>query len=276
MLQPLTYFIKIADERSFTRAAKALFVSQPALSKQMKKLEEELGFSLFNRSVRGVELTMKGKAFYEDVKPLFSKINQTVDRYKKYDEIRLGSTPILSTYFLPGFYKQLHYSNVHVTAIREDSLDLVPLLTSHEIDAALVQNTPMIDGMYSTFLLSEPFVAAVPVSLSLANKHELTLEECFRYTQILPPTGYLSEQVRGILAERMVESEVLETHYLGMGGLVSLGIGIAYLPKMMADTIEQKGVTFLPLKGEPLQREIYLHANRPDLLRLLSEFFTRD
>jgi DNA-binding transcriptional LysR family regulator len=151
MLHQLTLFIKIAEERSFTRAAKALFVSQPALSKQMKKLEEEFGFPLFNRSVKGVELTPKGKAFYEDIRPLFSQINQTVDRYKKFDQIRFGSTPILSTYFLPGFYKQLQYSNVHVTAIREDSLDLVPLLKAHEIDAAVVQNTPVIEGMYSNF-----------------------------------------------------------------------------------------------------------------------------
>ena len=274
MLHQLTCFIRIAEERSFTRAAKALFVSQPALSKQMKKLEEELGFSLFNRSVKGVELTTKGKSFYEDVRPLFSQINQTVDRYKKFDQIRFGSTPILSTYFLPGFYKQLQYSNVHVTAIREDSLDLVPLLKAHEIDAAVVQNTPSIEGMYSTFLFSEPFVAAVPVSLSLADKNELTLEECFRYTQIIPPTGYLSEQVRGILSDYLIKGDVLETHYLGMGGLVSLGIGIAYLPKMMADAIEHKGVTFLPLKGEPLQREMYLHTSSPDLLKLLSHSFT--
>ncbi|PFG12387.1 LysR family transcriptional regulator [Bacillus sp. es.036] len=274
MLHQLTVFLKIAEERSFTRAAKALFVSQPALSKQMKKLEEELGFPLFNRSVKGVELTPKGKAFYEDIRPLFSQINQTVDRYKTFDQIRFGSTPILSTYFLPGFYKQLQYSNVYVTAIHEDSLDLVPLLKAHEIDAAVVQNTPVIEGMYSTFLFSEPFVAAVPVSLSLAVKKEVTLEECFNYTQIIPPTGYLSEQVRRILNDHFIEADVLETHYLGMGGLVSLGIGIAYLPKMMADAIEQKGVTFLPIKGEPLQREMYLHTSSPDLLKLLSQSFT--
>ncbi|MBF0707860.1 LysR family transcriptional regulator [Alkalihalobacillus hwajinpoensis] len=273
MLPKLTYFIKIADERSFTRAAKALFVSQPALSKQMKNLEEELGFTLFNRSVKGVELTTKGQAFYEDIKPLFTQINQTVDRYKKFDQIRFGSTPILSTYFLPGYYEQLQYSNVHVTAIREDSLDLVPQLTSHEIDAAIVQNTPVIEGMYSTFLFSEPFVAAVPASLSLAKKKEVTLVECFRYTQIIPPTGYLSERVRGILNDHLFEGDVLETHYLGMGGLVALGIGIAYLPKMMADSIEQKGVVFLPIKGEPLGREMYLHTNSHALLSLLSASF---
>lgn len=274
MLHQLTYFIKIAEERSFTSAAKALFVSQPALSKQMKKLEEEIGFSLFNRSVKGVELTTKGKAFYEDIRPLFSQINQTVDRYKKFDQIRFGSTPMLSTYFLPGFYKKLQYSNVNVTAIREDSLDLIPLLKAHEIDAALVQNTPAIQGMYSTFLFSEPFVAAIPTSITLEGKKEITLDECFSYTQIIPPTGYLSEQVRGLLSDDLFEGDVLETHYLGMGGLVSLGIGIAYLPKMMADAIEQKGVTFLPLKGEPLHREMYLHTNSPDLLKLLSQSLT--
>ncbi|MFP3470807.1 LysR family transcriptional regulator substrate-binding protein, partial [Micrococcus sp. SIMBA_144] len=142
------------------------------------------------------------------------------------------------TYFLPEFYKQLQYSNVNVTAIREDSLDLIPLLKAHEIDAALVQNTPKIEGMYSTFLFSGPFVAAIPTSITLKGKKEITLDECFSYTQIIPPTGYLSEQVRGLLSDHLFEGDVLETHYLGMGGLVSLGIGIAYLPKMMADAID--------------------------------------
>ena len=271
MLHKLKYFIEIADQRSFTSAARTFFVSQPALSKQMKKLEEELGFELFNRSVKGVELTQKGKSLYEDLKPLFAQIDKTIGRYQRFDQIRFGSTPILSTYFLPSFYKNLTYSNVHVVAIKEDSQELVPLLIAQELDAAIVQDVSSVDGLFSSHLFSENFVAAIPVSLSLASKKEVTMDECFEYTQIIPPAGGLSEQVKELMRQHHFKGDVLETHYLGMGGLVSLGVGIAYLPKMMADAIEQRGVTFLPIKDAPLKRHMYLYAQNLSVLELLSD-----
>ncbi|MGB8001277.1 MAG: LysR family transcriptional regulator, partial [Anaerobacillus sp.] len=269
MLHKLKYFIEIAEQRSFTSAARTFFVSQPALSKQMKRLEEELGFDLFNRSVKGVELSQKGKSLYEDLKPLFTQIDKTIGRYQRYDQIRFGSTPILSTYFLPSFYNSLTYSNVHIVAIKEDSQELVPLLLTQEIDAAIVQDVSSVDGLFSSFLFSENFVAAIPVSLALASKKEVTLAECFDYTQIIPPTGGLSEQVRALMQQHHFKGNVLETHYLGMGGLVSLGIGIAYLPKMMADAIEQRGVIFLPIKDAPLKREMYLYAQKSSVFEIL-------
>ncbi|WP_270181254.1 LysR family transcriptional regulator [Alkalihalobacillus sp. CinArs1] len=271
LLHKLKYFIEIADKRSFTKAAEACFVSQPALSKQMKFLEEELGFALFNRSIRGVELTRKGRSLYEDLSPLFSKIDQTVHHYKQFDHIRFGSTPLLSSYFLPSYYEKLQYTNLHVTVVQNDSRDLVPLLKAHDIDAAIVQDTPSIEGIYSTLLFQEPFVAAIPVSYALSSRKEVTMEECFAYKQILPPEGSLSEQVTNIMQEKGIGVDVLETHYLGMVGLVSIGIGIAYLPKMMADAIEHKGVTFVPIKSGVLERKMYLHAVSPSILKLLSD-----
>ena len=66
MLQKLNAFIEVAKQQSFTKAAEVLYISQPALSKQMRKLEDELGFSLFNRDSYGVELTEKGRGMVEE------------------------------------------------------------------------------------------------------------------------------------------------------------------------------------------------------------------
>ena len=271
LLHKLKYFIEIAEQRSFTSAARTFYVSQPALSKQVKLLEEELGFTLFNRSVRGVELTKKGRALFEDLKPLFHQIDKTVGLYKQFDHIRFGSTPMLSSYFLPGYYEELEYTNLDVTVVQEDSQDLIPLLKNQEIDAAIIQDIPSVEGLHSKLLFEENFVAAIPISYALASKDTITIEECFDYTQILPPAGSLSLNVRTMMKEQNVDRDVLETHYLGMVGLVSLGIGIAYLPSMMAKEIEHRGVVFIPIKGAPLKRKMYLYAVTSSVLEVLSE-----
>lgn len=273
VLQKLKYFIEVAEQRSLTKAAKALYISQPALSKQMKLLEQELGFPLFNRSVRGVEFTQKGLGLYQELAPLFSQIDRTIHQYMHQDKIRFGSTPFLSTYLLHELYDKLQHPNFHVTAIKDDSQDLLPLLESQEIDAAIIQDVPSYRNLYSKFLFRDDFKAAIPVSSPLASKMEVTLDECLSETQIIPPEGPLSSQVRKILQDKEFVGEIMEAHYHAMVGLVSLGIGIAYIPNIMVEQIEYKGVVFLPIKDTPFKREMYLYAVSPSILDFLAGKF---
>ncbi|UOQ44205.1 LysR family transcriptional regulator [Halobacillus salinarum] len=277
LLHKLKYFIEVTRQKSFTRAAESLYVSQPALSKQMKQLEEELGFLVFNRSVRGVELTEKGRALYTDLLPLFTKIDQTIHQYLHHDKIRFGSTPFLSSYFLHNYYDKLQYTNFHVTVIKDDSKDLLPLLQAREIDAAIIQGVPSSPQLYSTLLFQDDFLAAVPVSSPLAAYEEITLEQCMSETQIIPPAGPLAKQIQEYRRNRNFKGNILETHYHAMAGFVSLGIGVAYLPEIMVKQIEFKGVVFLPIKDKPLTRNMYLYAVTPSMLEfLLGKFHNND
>jgi DNA-binding transcriptional LysR family regulator len=275
MLQKLKYFIEVARQRSFTKAAKALYISQPALSKQMRLLEEELGFSIFNRSVKGVELTERGKGLYEDLDPLFTQIQHTIDHYVDYDQIRFGSTPFLSSYYLHKYYDNLQRANFVVTAIKDDNQDLIPLLKKREIDAAIIQDLPSVENLYSKFLFKDEFVAAVSVTSPLASKEEVRIEECLTETQIIPSQGSLSEQIHAIMHAQNFEGDIVETHYHAMVGLVSLGVGVAYLPSIMVQQIEYKGVVFLPVRDTSLKRDMYLYAVTPQILDSVEGLFTK-
>ena len=269
LLHKIKYFLEIAEWRSFTKAAEIFYISQPALSKQMKLLEEELGFSLFNRSVRGVDLTDKGHALYKDLKPLFAQIERTIHHYRDHDQIRFGSTPMISSYFIHRHYDKLIETNFNVTTIKDDSRDLLPLLEADEIDAAIIQDEPSYGNLYSKFLFRDNFLAAVPLTSKLASLEEVTIGQCMEETQIIPPEGSLTNQLKAIMEEKKFRGETIETQYHAMAGLVSLGLGIAYLPAIMVEQIEYKGVVFLPIKGQPLARDMYLYAVTLPILEFL-------
>ncbi|WLR47377.1 LysR family transcriptional regulator [Halobacillus litoralis] len=275
MLQKLNAFIEVAKQQSFTKAAEALYISQPALSKQMRKLEEELGFSLFNRASYGVELTEKGKGMVEELTPLFGRIHQTVKQYQSHEEkIRMGSTPMLTSYYLPQYYDKLVRGNLHVTVIKDDSEELLPLLEEGEIDAAIIQDTPTYKTLRSSFLFTDHFIAAIPISSPLSEKQAVTLEECLEETQIIPTKGPLAEKVQTIMREYEFTGEVIESQYHAMAGLVALGMGMAYLPEMMVQQVEYRGVVFLPIQDNPFKRDMYLYARTEENLDYLSGLFT--
>ncbi|MGR3762866.1 LysR family transcriptional regulator [Rossellomorea sp. NS-SX7] len=273
MLQKLNAFIEVARQRSFTKAAKGLYISQPALSKQMKGLEEELGFTLFDRSSYGVKLTKKGEGLYRELSPMFERIHQTVERYQAFEEIRFGSTPYLTSYFLHEYYERLQHANVHVTAIEDDSQDLIPLLEADEIDAAIIQDLASYKNFPSVYLFTDEFFAAVPIDSPLALKQKVTIEDCLTQPQIIPSKGALSEKIRRVMKEHNFDGQVIETQYHAMAGLVSLGAGVAYLPRMMVQQIAYRGVLFLPIRTTPFKREMYVYARTEGILEAVKGLF---
>ncbi|MCA0972504.1 LysR family transcriptional regulator [Halobacillus litoralis] len=275
LFHKLRYFIEIAKLKSYTKAAESFFISQPALSKQMKLLEEELGFRLFSRSSKGFKLTEKGQSLYYELEPLFNQIETTVHQYKKHDQVLFGSTPLLSSYFIHEHYEKLQRIHFQVTVIQDDSQDLIPFLKDHRIDAAIVQDIAEVEGLYSKYLFKDEFLAAIPSSFPLASKQHVTLDECLQHTQIIPTQrSTLAEQLRIIMNDRSFDGEVIETHYQAMTGLVSLGMGIAYLPSIMAEQIEYRGVTFVPISDQQLYRDMYLYATTKSMLDFLYDQFS--
>ncbi|KGP74247.1 LysR family transcriptional regulator [Pontibacillus yanchengensis] len=273
-LESLNYFIEVCKQNSLTKAAEALFISQTALSKQMKLLEEQLGFALFHRTHKGIELTEKGQKLYEDLEPHFTAIAHKVEQNNLDQQIRFGSIPSISTYLLPKYLDRLKKLSVEVTIVKDYSKDLLPLLQKQKIDAAILPDPPEVDGLYSRFLFHDEIYVAVSTSHPLAEKESITMEECFQYPQLLTPSStLLYQQVFQLMKQADQSPPIKEMNYYEMLGYAYLGDGVAYIPGLLAENTSHIGVVFLKLQQAPLTRKMYLYATTKDIVETLYQAF---
>lgn len=273
-MRMLDYFLAVAQEKNISRASKKLFISQPALSKQIKQLEGVLGFSLFVRSAQGMMLTQKGEKLYDDIEPL---VNQLHSRLKKHMEsriIHIGADPLLASYYFPQRMESFSPFQLQLTHIKDDTIDLLPLIRSGDIDAAIVQDRSLYHGLASAFLFHDEFFAAVPAGHPLAQYERLSMTQCFQYPQILsPPTPLYQRIIRLIDDYNVSAPSIMEVPYNAIVGFVAQGYGISYLPSMIVQKVDYKGVVFIPLQDAPLHRDMYLFATDQIYLELLRKGF---
>ncbi|WP_181351109.1 LysR family transcriptional regulator [Thalassobacillus sp. CUG 92003] len=271
-LKLLHYFIEVTKEKSFSVAAEKLYISQPALSKQIKKLESMIGFALLTRSSQGIELTSKGQELYHGIQPHLVQIQRKLENLKDNVDIRFGATPFLATYYLPQYYEALASENFRITAIKDNGEELTELLERQEIDAAIVQDLPSYPGLFSRFLFDDHFYAAVPTHHPLAQKMVVSIDECLSETQIIPPSpSPLKNRIQSLMNQNNIKPEhIIETPYHAIIGCVAMNMGVSYFPSIAVKYMQYHGVTFLPLKDAPLKRSMYLYAVAPDILDQLT------
>lgn len=138
-LRHLKYFVEVARQESVTRAAAQLHVSQPALSRQIRDLEEELGVALFEHHARAVKLTAAGRLFFEDAKLALERVQEAVDAVKRFaegdtGELQVGYAPSLSMDILPQALRRVQVKCPHVKLQLQD-------LTTEEMIARLREGT---------------------------------------------------------------------------------------------------------------------------------------
>ena len=143
-VRELRYFVQIAKERSFTRAAKSLFISQPALSKMMRKLEKELGVELFIIRPDGVRLTEYGSLLFEKAVPLiqeFEELGNLVTDFRKLPKGKLtvGVTPMLGTLFMVDIFVDFRkmYPEIDLQLVETGSNEIRRMLNEGELDVGI-------------------------------------------------------------------------------------------------------------------------------------------
>ncbi|MDX1379855.1 MAG: LysR substrate-binding domain-containing protein [Xanthomonadales bacterium] len=183
-LRALQYFVKLADLRHFSKAADACFVSQPTLSTQIKKLEEELGIQLVERSPKMIMLTPVGEEIANRARLVLRDIEQirTVARRSSNPAegvLRLGLFPTLAPYFLPHVVPEVRrrYPLLRLQLAEEKTEDTVRMLQQGQLDAALLALPVNDEGMEVEVLFEEPFVLALPADHPLAAHAEVTLSD---------------------------------------------------------------------------------------------------
>ncbi|MFM0312017.1 LysR family transcriptional regulator [Paraburkholderia sp. RL17-383-BIF-A] len=171
-LRHLRYFLAVAEEGQFTRAAERLAMQQPPLSQQIRTLEEEIGFELFVRMPRGVTLTPAGQAFAEDAQRLLQNLQQSVDKASRIARGELGTMSIgltssaafhpFTTEAIRAFRKVC--PEVAVELAELNAAEIIERLAAGQIQAAFLRKpVEAREGVAFELLLDEPMVVVLPV-----------------------------------------------------------------------------------------------------------------
>ena len=245
-LNELRYVVAVADARHFGRAAEACHVSQPSLSVAIRKFEDELGLTLFERGHGEVSVTPAGERVIAQARRVLAEVDQLRNIASESQDqlaspLRLGAIYTIGPYLLPELIPALHQRAPEMPLVIEENYTgrLRERLKQGELDAIIVSLPFEEPGVATLPLYDEPFVAVLPGSHPLRNKKALQLEDMARETLLMLGAGHcFRDQVlelcpacqRTVTADgstpRNLEGTSLET----IRHMVATGMGVTILP----------------------------------------------
>jgi DNA-binding transcriptional LysR family regulator len=263
-LRQLRYVEAVAAHRHFTRAAGAIGVAQPALSHQIKRLEQELGIDLFERSRRGVRLTPAGEAFLPRIRRALAELDAGRDEVAAFTglesgRVRLGAMQALGRLDLPRAIARFHSAHpaVEVTLSEESTTRMQQLVAEGQLDLALVAlDVGYPDALRARPILREPVLLALPDDHPLAARTSVEFgalrDEPFVFfragTGLRTTTELLAREARFI--PRMA----FETGNLDrLLDLVGEGLGVSLIPA--STPVHARPIRTIPL-SPPLTRTV--------------------
>ena len=241
-LRDLKYLVALADHRHFGRAAAACFVSQPTLSTQVRKLEEELGVALIERAPRKVMLTPAGVDVLARARRIINDVEQMKESARRSQDpeagaVRLGVFPTLGPYLLPHVVQRIRsrFPQLELLLIEEKSDVLLTMLHEGRLDAALLALPVHDEQLHTEFLFKEAFVLAVPEQHPLAGRASLALDALGNERLLLLADGHcLRDQALDVcqLAGANEKTEFQATSLETLRQMVAAGLGITLLPEL--------------------------------------------
>lgn len=256
-LHQLRYFAAVARLGNFTRAAEACHVSQPTLSQQIAKLEQELGRPLFDRLGRVTVLTDAGRAFQDRVAQALAILDDakdTVAADARAGRLTVAAIPTVAPYLLPQ--PLVRFARAHPEArleLREyTTAESLARLADGELDLALLALPVPEEHLKHEVLFTEELQLALPAKHPLADKHRLTLKDVADEPFVLLHEAHcLSGQAVGFCARHALAPVVTaRLHQLGtVLELVRLGHGVSLVPAMAAAADRHPGRVYRSLSG---------------------------
>ena len=269
-LRDLKYLVALADLRHFGKAADACFVSQPTLSTQIRKLEDELGVVLVERAPRKVMLTAAGLDVVQRARRIVADVEQMREaaprrRDPETGTLRLGVFPTLGPYLLPHVVPTLRarFPQLELLLVEEKSDELLQRLREGKLDAALLALPLHDDQLHAEFLFEEPFVLAAPQQHPLAGRSALDAAELSDETLLLLEDGHcLRDQALDVcrLSGAREKSGFRATSLETLRQMVAAGVGVTLLPALSVhEPIAQPAnIRLVPFRGTAPSRRIAL------------------
>lgn len=261
-LNQLKYFVSSVESGSLTTAAKNLYISQPALSKQLVQLEHDLGCQLFNRKNTGIELTKAGRFFYEKASVILADIEQLTFEmrgFSKRSTIKIGTLPSIGSHLIPSLIPRINSKYKVELIIKETTSELVDMLEYDRIDVAFVQDASKYKNISVETLFYEPYDAILPKQLFNSDKGQLSLSDLLENSIILHkhPCDIREFFENYCKKNRLKYSMSMELEFNdSIIPFVSNGIGPSILPRMVSRQIENSTVVVQALSDQNFGRTI--------------------
>lgn len=269
-LRQLRYFVAIAEEGNFSRAARRLYISQPPLSIQIKNLEEELGVQLLERSNRGVSLTPAGTVFFEETKAVLDRLDLAREKALMADRGEVGTLSVgfvsIADYgILPPALKQFRadFPNVQVQLHELTTDSQIVDLRAGRLDLGIGLAPVDEPDLEFEVMLREELVLAAPTGdwhPALRGQGAVSLSALARENFIIPPRDIAPGlyDLTISLCRAAGYSPLITQHARQMQtviGLVSCGMGCALVPSSVRN-LTRAGVQYRRLRGKPALVEL--------------------
>lgn len=256
-LRDLHYFVAVADEGHFGRAADVCHVSQPTLSMQVKKLEEFLGVRLFERARKKVMVTSAGQDLLPLARQILHNKDQMVDRARDLQDplagvLRLGGFPTLSPYLFPRIVPPMidALPKIKWVLVEEKTSVLIEKLLSGALDAALMAVPVAQDAFDHVDLFSDPFYLAVSKKRKLAQRAKISPHDLVGEDLLLLEDGHcLRDQALAVcdLAQARGSDQFRGTSLETLRQMVVADAGMTLIPKIAVRDDER--VQYVPFAG---------------------------
>lgn len=272
-LAQIRCFLTLAQMGSFQRAADRLGRSQPAVSAQIRNLEELLGLQLFNRTTRKVTLSVEGRALLPGLKSIVADLDRLLEEAHRLVElqsgqVRVGAAPSLAVYILPAVVHTFRtkFPAVRVTVSDENTPRLEEQVLAGELDLYLGPRPPALSTLLFEKVAEDDYVALIPCKHPLSSRSSLRVADLANQKWLLMKEGTSMRRETGrFLEHHRLKVQVVEevANHFTLGGMVAAGCGITILPSTAIPLAALPGISVIPLADARLTRELGI-AIRPD------------
>ncbi|MBU1332949.1 MAG: LysR family transcriptional regulator [Gammaproteobacteria bacterium] len=285
-LRHLRYFVAVAEELHFGRAAELLGISQPPLSQQIQALEQELGVRLFERSNRHVALTDAGRLFLEETRQTLAQVSKSVDVVRRAEQGEIGelqigftsSAPFVSIIPQAVFAFRQAFPAVHLNLQEMTSREVSQALVDKKLQVGMIRPLELPAELDAVELLREPLVALLHAGHPLAGEqeHGLSLAELAAEPFVFFPRSYgsgLYGQLFSLARQAGFSPRITQEAHeaLTIIGLVAAGLGVSVLPSSFR-RIRIDGVVFRTLLDADATTAVWLVKRRQERSPLAQAF----
>jgi len=282
-LRHLRYFITVAEELNFSKAALKLYTAQPSLSQQIKDLEEDVGVQLLYRTKRKVELTEEGAVFLEQARLTLAQADKAVAMARQVSQakqqmLRIGFVPVAEMKIFPYVLPNLRVQNpeLKIELFSMNNTEQLRLLKKGELDISFTRNNVHSDEIESQFVLREPLIFLLPKDHPLA-KYERIPVKALNGIDFIIPAAEQSQTLHQTILEfaktHNIEFNMVQKadNILFNINAIGLGLGCTILPGYVAP-LSMNNTVIRPLEVELPYLDLYVNYRKNNSSQAVTKF----